>query len=76
MEFDHKKFLEMFTRTCSCGSKTFRLALEDIDMVPLSMPAYQRVICTGCGKASVQTVSAEYDVKDEEAKKDAPPGKL
>lgn len=66
--FSHEKFLEMFTRTCECGSKTFRLALEDIDTVPLSLPAGQRVTCTKCGRYSIQTVSAEQDVKVKKAR--------
>ena len=62
-ESDHEKFLQMFTRRCKCGSGTFRLAPEDIDTVPLSLPAEQRVTCTQCGRYSIQTVSAEGETR-------------
>jgi hypothetical protein len=58
-ELAHESFLKMFTRTCTCGSKAFELALEDIDMIPLTLPAEQRVTCAKCGRYSIQTVSAE-----------------
>ena len=62
----HKKFLAAFTRKCPCGSKTFSLALEDIDTVPLSLPASQRVTCTQCGRYSIQTVSAEEEAREKD----------
>lgn len=65
--------MEMFTRTCECGSKTFRLALEDLDTVPLSLPAEQRVTCTQCGRYSIQTVSAEGETFLKDGKEDKKP---
>lgn len=58
-----EQFRKLFTRTCLCGSKKFFVALEDIDMIPLSLPAEQRVTCIECGRYSIQTVSAEGQVK-------------
>jgi hypothetical protein len=67
-EFDHDKFLETFARRCECGSRTFKLALEDIDMIPLTLPASQRVTCTQCGRYSIQTVSAEGKTQEPDPK--------
>lgn len=64
MLIDPKKIMELFRRKCpKCQGELFKIRLEEIDTVPLSLPADQRVTCANCGSSSVQTVSREVDVK-------------
>lgn len=57
-KIDWEKFDRLFTSRCqACHGQDFQLKVE-IDTIPLSLPAAQRVACSNCGKAYMIQVSA------------------
>lgn len=56
-KIDMEKLERMFTSRCEeCKGQDFQLMVE-IDTIPLSLPASQRVTCSNCGKAYFIEVS-------------------